>query len=159
MRIKSLRLSPGLLPLHRHLALTHLVRVPRKWLICCELAAGLKKAARSAEAATDMPYVKRNTEGRVISLSDESDDACNEELELAHPDVRAFLETARQALTSSDSETIRVIEDLIDVLVQKKLILLTDLPHAAQMKLTERQRMRNEINVLDNLMVGEDDIL
>ncbi len=106
-----------------------------------------------------MPYVKRNTEGRVISLSDESDDACNEELELAHPDVRAFLETARQALTSSDSETIRVIEDLIDVLVQKKLILLTDLPHAAQMKLTERQRMRNEINVLDNLMVGEDDIL
>jgi hypothetical protein len=106
-----------------------------------------------------MPYVNRNTDGRVISLSDERDDACNEELELAHPDVRAFLESARRALTSSDSETIRVIEDLIDVLIQKKLILLTDLPHAAQQKLTERQRMRNELNVLDNLMVGEDDIL
>jgi hypothetical protein len=106
-----------------------------------------------------MAYVKRDNDGRVVSLSDESDDACNEELELAHPDVRAFLDSARQALTSSDSETIRVIEDLIDVLIQKQLILLTDLPHPAQQKLTERQRMRNELSALDNLMVGEDGIL
>jgi hypothetical protein len=106
-----------------------------------------------------MPYVKRNPQGRVISLSDECDEACNEEIELTHPDVQAFLDSARQALNSSDSETIRVIEDLIDVLIQKKLILQTDLPHAAQQKLSARQRMRNELNVLDNLMVGEDDIL
>lgn len=106
-----------------------------------------------------MPYVKRDAAGRVVSLSDERDDACAEELGLAHPDVRAFLESARQALTSSDSETIRVIEDLVDVLIRKKLILLTDLPHAAQQKLIARQRMRNEMNVLDNLMVGEEDIL
>jgi hypothetical protein len=106
-----------------------------------------------------MPYVKRDTGGRVISLSEECDADCNEELEFTHPDVQAFLDAARQALTSSDVETIRVIEDLIDVLIQKKIILPTDLPVAAQQKLTARQRMRNELNVLDNLMVGEEDIL
>ncbi len=119
----------------------------------------LKMVAWIADVAIVMPYVKRNTEGRVVSLSDECDEACNEELELAHPDVQAFLNAAKQALTSSDTDTIRVIEDLIDVLIQKKLILLTDLPHAAQQKLSARQRIRNELNVLDNLMVGEDDIL
>ena len=128
-------------------------------MICCRLSTGLKKVARRAEAVTVMPYVKRNPQGRVISLSDECDEACKEEIELTHPDVQAFLDSARQALNSSDSETIRVIEDLIDVLIQKKLILQTDLPHAAQQKLTARQRMRNELNVLDNLMVAEDDIL
>jgi hypothetical protein len=79
---------------------------------------------RIADGTAVMPYVQRNTEGRVVSLSDECDEACNEELELAHPDVQAFLDAAKQALTSSDNETIR-----------------------------------NELNVLDNLMVGEDDIL
>ncbi len=106
-----------------------------------------------------MPYIKRDASGRVVSLSDECDAAYPEELALAHPDVQAFLDSAKQALTTSDSETIRVIEDLVDVLIQKKLILLTDLPDAAQQKLIARRRMRDELNVLDNLMVGEEDIL
>lgn len=82
-----------------------------------------------------------------------------EQLELSHPEVRAFLEEAKDQLSSSDTETIRVIEDLVDLLIQKKLILLTDLPIAAQEKLSERQRMRSELNVLGNLMVDEEDIL
>jgi hypothetical protein len=52
-----------------------------------------------------------------------------------------------------------VIEDLVDALIQKKLILLTDLPQAARQKLTERQRIRSELNVLGNLMVDEEDVL
>jgi hypothetical protein len=137
----------------------HLALPWQKRLIFERLPVGLKKAAAIAEAAIVMPYVKRNAVGRVISLSDECDETCNEEIELTHPDVQVFLDSARQALNSSDTETIRVIEDLIDLLIQKKLILQTDLPHAAQQKLTARQRIRNELNVLDNLMVGEDDIL
>jgi len=45
------------------------------------------------------------------------------------------------------------------VLIAKKVILLTDLPDAAQQKLSERQRMRSELNDLGNLMVDEEDIL
>jgi len=36
---------------------------------------------------------------------------------------------------------------------------LTDLPDAAQQELSERQRMRSELNDLGNLMVDEEDIL
>jgi hypothetical protein len=106
-----------------------------------------------------MPYVIRDVDGRIIGLTDESPGGDVEELELAHPDVQAFLEAARNQVSSSDSETIRVIEDLVDLLIEKKLILFTDLPRAAQQKLSERQRMRSELNVLGNLMVDEEDIL
>ena len=106
-----------------------------------------------------MPYIKRNPEGAITSISDEAAAGYSELLALSHPDMQAFLSAARAQLSSSDSETIRVIEDLVELLIRKKVILLTDLPEAAQQKLSVRQRMRDEINVLSNLMVGEEDIL
>jgi hypothetical protein len=121
--------------------------------------AGLKQRTSPAENTDAMPYVYRNSDGRIISLSDEAPTVNGEELDLSDPEVLEFLQNAKNELSSSDSDTIRVIEDLIDVLIRKKLILLTDLPVPAQQKLTERQRMRNELNVLDNLMVDEEDIL
>lgn len=121
--------------------------------------AGLKQRTSPAENTDAMPYVYRNSDGRIISLSDEAPTVNGEELDLSDPEVLEFLQNAKKELSSSDSDTIRVIEDLIDVLIRKKLILLTDLPVPAQQKLTERQRMRNELNVLDNLMVDEEDIL
>ncbi len=122
-------------------------------------SAGLKPGPNQAENTVAMPYVYRNSDGRIIGLSDEAPSGREEELDLADPEVLEFLQNAKNELSSSDSDTIRVIEDLVDVLIQKKLILLTDLPVPAQQKLTERQRMRNELNVLDNLMVDEEDIL
>ncbi|MGB5340350.1 MAG: hypothetical protein WBO06_14795 [Gammaproteobacteria bacterium] len=106
-----------------------------------------------------MPYVIRNPAGAIIGLADTAQNSGDEELALDHPEVQSFLEMAKEQLLSSDSETIRVIEDLVDALIQKKLILLTDLPLAAQQKLNERQRIRSELNVLENLVVEEEDIL
>ena len=121
--------------------------------------AGFKPGNNQAENTVAMPYVYRNSDGRIIGLSDEAPSEREEELDLSDPEVLEFLQNAKNELSSSDSDTIRVIEDLVDVLIRKKLILLTDLPVPAQQKLTERQRMRNELNVLDNLMVDEKDIL
>jgi hypothetical protein len=106
-----------------------------------------------------MPYVIRDTEGGIVGLSEQEREDANEQLPLSHPEVQAFLDNARERLSSSDAETIRVIEDLVDVLIQKKLIMLTDLPPAAQQKLSERQNMRSDLHVLGDLMVDEDDIL
>ena len=106
-----------------------------------------------------MPHIVRNANGNIIGLSEHAGDGSDEELSLSHPDVQAFLESAKNQLSSSDTETIRVIEDLVSVLIAKKVILLTDLPDAAQQKLSERQRMRSEMNDLGNLMVDEEDIL
>ena len=112
-----------------------------------------------AEDRLAMPYIFRNSEDKIVGISDEAPYEGVEELELSNPEVLEFLQHAKDELSLSDTDTIRVIEDLVDVLIQKKLILLTDLPVAAQQKLTERQRIRNELSVLDNLMVSEDDIL
>lgn len=106
-----------------------------------------------------MPYIKRNSDGHIIGLSEYAQAGTDEAVSLNDPEIQAFLEAARRQLSSSDSETIRVIEDLVDVLIEKKLILLTDLPQAAQTKLMERQRMRSELGVLGNLVVDEEDIL
>ena len=106
-----------------------------------------------------MPYIKRDPEGRIIGLSEDPDNASEEILSLDAPEVQAFLEIARARLSSSDMETIRVIEDLVDTLIQKKLLLLTDLPLPAQRKIMQRQRMRSELGVLENLMVAAEDIL
>jgi len=119
----------------------------------------LKPGLNNAETGSVMPYVLRNSDGRIIGLSEQDEEGGCEELSLSHPDVAAFLEAAKHQLSSSDTETIRVIEDLVDILIQKKLLLFTDLPAAAQQKLSERQRMRSELNVLGNLMVDKEDIL
>ncbi len=111
-----------------------------------------------AETVGVMPYIKRNSSGRIIGISDQAENG-DEELDLANPEILAYLELARNQLSSSDTETIRVIEDLVDLLIEKKLILLTDLPDAAQQKLSERQRMRGDLGVLANLVVDEEDIL
>ena len=106
-----------------------------------------------------MAYIKRNSSGRIIGISDLAESGDDEELDLENPEIQAYLVKARSQLLSSDTETIRVIEDLVDLLIEKKLILLTDLPPAAQKKLSERQRIRDDLGVVENLMVDEKDIL
>ena len=50
----------------------------------------------------------------------------------------------------------RVLEDLINTLIDKKVILFTDLPIAAREKLSTREKIRGHLNTLDNL-VGDDE--
>ena len=119
----------------------------------------VKASSCCADQLLDMPNVIRDTDGRIIGLAEQSPESSGEELSLSDPEVQAFLHAARKQLSTSDSQTIRVIEDLVDVLIKKGVILPTDLPDAARHKLSWRQQMRSDLNVLDNLMVDEDDIL
>jgi hypothetical protein len=61
-----------------------------------------------------------------------------------------------QLLSLSDIGTIRILEDLIDLLIRKNIILFTELPAEAQTKINERKQIREKIDT-DQLMV--DDIL
>ena len=63
-------------------------------------------------------------------------------------------------LKASDIELTRVVEDLVDVLVAKRIIAFTDLPEAVRQKLERRARTRSQLPVDDGgLFIGEDDIL
>jgi len=112
-----------------------------------------------------MPYIKRDDDDQVIAIYAEahSDDA--EFLPTNHQDVIAFLnanaseEHSLQFLSSSDYELVRVLEDLIELLVAKNVVLFTDLPSPAQRKLVQRRRARQNLREENALMVDEDDIL
>jgi hypothetical protein len=118
----------------------------------------LKQMLVPVEDANAMSYLYRNPDNRITGFSGEGAYASDEQLELSDSEVKQFLKCANSELSSSDADTIRVIEDLVEVLLQKKLLLLTDLPVAVQQKLVQRRRIHNEVNILDNLMVVEEDI-
>jgi len=94
-----------------------------------------------------MLFVLRNTSGSIISLHREAV-AGGEPLPGDHPDVLAFLHNGGSAIPgfgSLDASLVRVIEDLIDVLISRNVIRITDLPPEAQHKLLERKRFRESV--------------
>lgn len=70
----------------------------------------------------------------------------------------AVTDEVRDRLYASDLELIRVLEDLIDVLIGKGVIVLTDLPEAAQSKLAERRKLRSRLSDLGSIVTEQDDI-
>ena len=86
-----------------------------------------------------MPFIRRNASGTIDSLH-RRDEGGAEFLPDDHPDVRAFLGApapapASEGFASLDADFIRVIEDVIDTLISKNVINVTDLPVEAQTKL------------------------
>ena len=61
----------------------------------------------------------------------------------------------KHQLSSSDSDLVRVLEDLIDVLIANGTIRLTDLPPQALAKLTARKQARKRLK--DSLDLLNDD--
>jgi hypothetical protein len=107
-----------------------------------------------------MFHVLRNADGSIASLS-RLERAGGEFLDDAHPDIVAFLglRSVEPGFDAADAEFVRVLEDLIDTLIVKNVIRHTDLPAAAQRKLTLRKGLRNRMQGALNLLGGDDRLL
>ncbi|ORU94310.1 MAG: hypothetical protein A6F70_08285 [Cycloclasticus sp. symbiont of Bathymodiolus heckerae] len=109
-----------------------------------------------------MPYINRNKQGDIEKLLDVPAGENCQWLEANDPDVLAFVQKVTQSdhlkgsLASSDSEMVRVVEDLVDMLMEKQVFVFTELPEAVQSKLNERRKLRHQVNEISNL-IGEDD--
>lgn len=105
-----------------------------------------------------MPFVKRDVRGVVIAVSQEPAAGCTEELPKDDPALAAFvaqISSAASPLGATDQDLIRVLEDVVDLLIAKGLILFTELPVDAQQKIMRRQQMRSAISsTLD--LISED---
>lgn len=89
-----------------------------------------------------MPFVQRDLDGRIVSLHRDPVPG-GEELPPSHPDVQAFLQADEaQTFAALDANLVRVLEDLIDVLIRRNVLCVTDLPAEAQAKLFERKHFR-----------------
>lgn len=93
-----------------------------------------------------MPYVSKNKNNEVVAVSIEPSQECSIWVEDGDVELRSFLSqwNRNSALDDSDLEFIRVLEDLLDVLMDKGVFLFTELPDEAQAKLLQRQALRSK---------------
>jgi hypothetical protein len=95
-----------------------------------------------------MPYICRDAEGRILSLHRESAGS-SEFLADEDADVQAFVGNAgapHEDFSRLDADFVRVIEDVIDTLIVKNVINITDLPEQAQAKLFARKSFRERVS-------------
>lgn len=106
-----------------------------------------------------MHYVARDGEGRVVAVSLVADAAHPEPMSADAPELAALLRTGGEqgSLASSDLRLVRVLEDLIDLLIDKEVIRFTDLPPPAQEKLMERRSLRHSLHGLR--LLDDDELL
>lgn len=106
-----------------------------------------------------MPYIKRDEAGQIGMVSDISRADAPEEIAFDAPELQAFVERLTDSgsgvFETSDMKLIRVIEDVIDLLIAKNVICITELPQPVQAKLMERRSLRNSLNSLT--LFGDDD--
>ncbi len=98
-----------------------------------------------------MLYVARDKSNKIISLSRKKTNDANEVKTSLDSEIWEFLnenddeDSIRMSLSLSDLGLIRTIEDLINLLIDKKVISFTELPPEAQKRIKERQRFREKL--------------
>ncbi len=104
-----------------------------------------------------MLYVVRDAQGKISEMHPTPVGETSEALPADNPEVLQFIhERWRQnELTQLDRDFVRVIEDTIELLIAKGVILFTDLPPKVQEKFLMRKEVRQRTSFGSNL--GRDD--
>lgn len=112
-----------------------------------------------------MLFALRDETQSIIAVSEKKLNSDWEAVELEDDDVRAFLqenpEISERVMEAQDAGFIRVLEDVIDLLLDKQVIQFTELPDPVQTKLLNRRRYRETMRELSDttqLLEGDDEI-
>ena len=104
-----------------------------------------------------MIYVKRDATGQVTAISKEPIEGFELTDESAASEIEEMLASSSDSLfQNSDLEFIRVLDDVIDLLISKNLVLFTELPEVVQEKYTQRTQMRERRRDSLNLLEDEE---
>ncbi len=102
-----------------------------------------------------MPFVSRGPDGRIVSVHEQAAVGVSEWMEPGDEHLLSFVggsaapapapspAPALAGFNELDADFVRVIEDVIDALIARNLINLSDLPPEAQRKLMRRKGLRN----------------
>lgn len=106
-----------------------------------------------------MAFVKRDARGLIRAVSTQPEGEGWKPVDDDAPELLHFLKEQHggNSLAETDLSVIRVLEDLIDVLVDKGVIRFTDLPGPAQEKLSQRRSVRAAHRRLE--LLGDEDIV
>ncbi len=108
-----------------------------------------------------MPYIKRDANGEILAVYKSPVEAELEEIGASDIELVAFFlegfdfDELKRRLYESDLDMGRVSEDLVDTLIEKGVILFTDLPEAAQRKLNARRLLRKRLGSSIGLIDSE----
>ena len=96
-----------------------------------------------------MIYVKRDEQGKISAISNEKSQGFTD-AEISESELVEFIAQSNSSenlkLLQADLEFIRVLEDVIDVLIQKNIINITDFPAPVVEKLLQRQGIRSQVS-------------
>ncbi|MBC8268330.1 MAG: hypothetical protein H8E36_06250 [Rhodospirillaceae bacterium] len=110
-----------------------------------------------------MPFVKRDDTGKIIAVYSSAEVPGLNEINSSDPQLIDFLyegdvdAAAKKDMIESDLGLARVLEDLIDLLIEKGTFRFTDLPEPAQQKLLARRGLRKEFAYVETLFGSEED--
>lgn len=116
-----------------------------------------------------MPYLKRNSAGEVVALmAVESNDA-REWASPDSPEVLLFLAGVQPGsdggnankleMLAADLSLIRVIEDVIDILIDKNIIIFSELPAPVQEKLLRKKGQREKLFGVGDILSSDEGLL
>jgi hypothetical protein len=109
-----------------------------------------------------MPFVKRDTAGGILAVYQQAGVGL-QQIPADDPELVEFLARddpqakTRWDFMQSDLGFVRVLEDVIEVLIDKGVILYSDLPGPAQKKFMSRRGMRKEITYVETLFTSEEE--
>lgn len=95
-----------------------------------------------------MLYVERNEQGEIVVIRRDNHGEVCEMKEAMDEEILDFLrenapqDSTLRNLAELDIKTIRIIDDVVELLIRKNLIMFSELPPAAQEKLLTRKRLR-----------------
>ena len=93
-----------------------------------------------------MPYVRRNDLGHIDSVNRDASVA-GEFIAEGDAELLAFVSGVSSAdFDQLDAGFVRVLEDVIDTLIGKNILNITDLPEQAQAKLFARKSFRERVS-------------
>lgn len=108
-----------------------------------------------------MLYVARDEAGRICEMHPMPIGDAQEALTADNVEVLQFIHERwrENELTQLDREFVRVIEDTIELLISKEIIMFTDLPPKVQEKLLRRKEVRERLHFEGGLGPAGDDII
>ncbi len=111
-----------------------------------------------------MPFVHKDAQGKILAVYTEPVKGAHE-VAPNDPGLKAFIQANIPSTeptddwAQSDLGLVRVIEDLIEVLIDKKLIMFTDFPEGAQRRLLDRRGLRKEFDLVEDLFGDGEEIV
>lgn len=111
-----------------------------------------------------MLYAKVDQNGDIVDVATQQSDEYSLLVAPDNPTVAQIIESkldqrsSQELLDSSDQNMMRVLEDLVDLLSEKRIIQFTELPLAAQKKLLSRKWVRGIHSGQNDSLISENEL-